>query len=396
MIDAVDSLDGKGSTTFIGFTPLKTSVVDESNRVTDEVPSPYISKVGHRILVSVYFLLLAAYLGYAIYQYVTRPDVETYSQQPSELFPAPTITIKLQCFDNPNCGVIRLIRNYTTTSEMHCKNRAAVTTDETSRTLTEPIATELCYVEEDAVFSVNTGELIQTPGTVLDFSRITTGELNTSKAYAAVQVEVGGMRKLVTMDSWQVKTFYVGMSVSIKNGKSTVKYYAQNLQYDGKRPTWRATYIIRLAQFANVYEVTRPGSWLDILAQLGGAATFVAALLVLTEPVITKMFPGDEPRLQRGRMYSTRGKNFKKKSDGKGKDRDNLTDYDDSQLTSSLPNANSLKPSPFAPQERVQVLYEGRWHPATVTGIDGNRLNVLWDDGTVSTNVPSTAAKKEF
>eukprot|EP00754_Rhynchopus_humris_P002924 Rhum_TRINITY_DN1159_c0_g1::Rhum_TRINITY_DN1159_c0_g1_i1::g.3529::m.3529 len=305
-IEALASFNGQGATSLLGFSPLKSQVVDKDNEVTDDVPAPHVSNCGHISLILLYFLCVGGYMGYSIYKYVDRPDVETYSQQPSEAFAPPKIKLSLQCFDSPNCGVITVTRNYS--GAVNCPVAKDVQSVETFRLLTNPMELDLCYVEEGDVVSSNTGELLATPGLSIDFSKINTGEKNTTKAHAAVVVEVGRMKKVVGIDSWQIKSFYVGMSVT-KDGSDvkTQRFFAQNLQYDGKRPTWRATYIIRLAQLANVYEVSRPGHWLDVVAEVGGAATIIAALLVLSEPLWSALFPGSEKRLPRGRMYWTRG-----------------------------------------------------------------------------------------
>ena len=434
VVDAVTAFEGQGAKSFLGFSPLKTAVVDKENEVTDDVPAPHISSCGHLLVIVLYFLLVGAYTGYSIYSYVDRPEVETFSQQPSSRFPPPRVRVSLQCFDSPNCGSITVTRNYSVSP--NCPSKTDTFTVETNRTLDQPMDVDLCYVSEKDVVSTNTGSLLRTPGLSIDFSKINTGEKNSTKAHAAVVVEVGDMKKVVGMDSWQVKSFYVGMSVT-KSGDKVEKqeYYAQNLQYDGKRPTWRATYIVRLAQLASVYEVTRPGHWLDVVAEVGGAATIVAAILVLSEPCWAKVFPGSERRLAKGRMLLRRAKqnlagNKDKRSgnddaapssEGDGEAahlRQKTTgdlppprpEDDTSQKRyAGAPSAVATNPLPslgnrpregsngslpLQVHEAVEAEHGGEWYPAKVTRTDGEAVDLAWSDGTYSQHVPVSSVRR--
>eukprot|EP01060_Flectonema_neradi_P029808 TRINITY_DN4206_c0_g1_i1.p1 TRINITY_DN4206_c0_g1~~TRINITY_DN4206_c0_g1_i1.p1 ORF type:complete len:390 (+),score=58.61 TRINITY_DN4206_c0_g1_i1:57-1226(+) len=389
MLEVAQSFEGRGAKNLMGFSPIKSSVVDERNKMTDEIPSPHISKCAHRALICVYFVLCAAYLTFSIYNYVTRPWVETFTQEASERFPVPEIRIRTQCFNDPFCGEITLTKNYTGASGCP-QNPSFQNIVLGSPKLTDSHTTHLCFVPENNEMNTNTGDLLVTPGIVLDFSNISSGKQATPLAYSSVVVEATSsdgsiMRKVVNMESWQVKTFYIAMSIIKEEGEiKSYSYYAQNLQYDGKRPTNRATYVIRLAQFANVYEKTRPGSWIDVLAQLGGAVTVVAALLLLTEPCLSKFFPGGESRHLRGRMTESRGKNFV-------------------PLESTDVHLQDFGPAPGVPlqnykdNEQVSVRFQGSFHPATVIspGEEVGTYNVRWEDGSVSMRVPTSEIKKQ-
>ena len=433
MIDALNSFEQGPSRSFFGFTPLKTAVLDKDNEVTDDVPAPYISKCGHAIAILSYCLLVSSYLTYSVVKYVYRPEVETFSQQPSSKFPPPVIRLSIQCFDNPNCGeTILVTQNYSTSPNCNVLPRDS-SSNEVNRTLAEPMDLTLCYVDEGDSVSTSTGELITTPGLSIDFEGIVPGSWNTTGAHAAVVVEVGSMRKVVGIDAWQVKSFYVGMSVTKDGSDLEQSYYSQNLQYDGKRPTWRATYVIRLAQLASVYEVTRPGHWLDVIAQVGGAATIIAAILVLSEPFWAKFFPGKETRLLKGRMAGKREvhcKDHKKEAEdverklfnsssvnsaseppseapksvgqtellASSRHQEELRPLPTGRVTanplppinpvsgasrdgggggvppagpafSSIPDSTFAVPTPFNVNDSVQAMFENTWHPATVVTV---------------------------
>ena len=107
-----------------------------------------------------------------------------------------------------------------------------------------------------------------------------------SDLYLSLDIEAG-----------QRKTIYIGQSIRHKAQSNWItevievmlgidqptkivqrEPFVSDLFYDGKNSNRDALIRIRLAQFANVAHVSRPGSWLDIFGEVGGAAGLLLAL----------------------------------------------------------------------------------------------------------------------
>ena len=61
------------------------------------------------------------------------------------------------------------------------------------------------------------------------------------------------------------------IGVTVPTKRSLQAPFNSDMFYDGKNSEETALLRIRLAQFANVGNVQVPGTWLDILAEIGGA-----------------------------------------------------------------------------------------------------------------------------
>jgi hypothetical protein len=82
------------------------------------------------------------------------------------------------------------------------------------------------------------------------------------------------------MEASQIKTVYIGVDIVRVEGKPEVQeVFNADLFYNAKKPWKTATLRVRMAQRAGVRTVERPGTWMDVLANIGGASGFLLATL---------------------------------------------------------------------------------------------------------------------
>jgi hypothetical protein len=105
--------------------------------------------------------------------------------------------------------------------------------------------------------------------------------------------------RVVTVDTWQVKTAVIGQTVTIdkvEGGSASSSTYPMGIQYEGKRPTWRGTCVIALSTFANVRTLTR-SSTLTVIASLGTSSygsVMVLMAFVWVIPVLRLLLPSPQ------------------------------------------------------------------------------------------------------
>jgi hypothetical protein len=266
--------------------------------MTDDDLDPEISLCGHACLSLTWLVLVVAYTVVALYAFFTRPEVDTFSQaMTSEFGPVP-LRLELGCTNAPFCGNATVAANYTD-HQATCGAVVPALAQEVFTGVATGATSDmvLCYTPE-SLYSVDTKAYFTVPGLQVDFSAINPGVLEANKtASASVRVSSPELdprfRRLVNMESWQVKTLVVGQNVKRRDGAVISRtLFPLAIQYEGKRPNWRATFFVALSPLTNVYDTDRPGELLDVVASVGGAAGIVTAVLVLLTPLIAALLPG--------------------------------------------------------------------------------------------------------
>lgn len=280
---------------------------DKKVATAEDVPSSDISLVGHSLLSFLFVGLVVAYTCLSIFAFVERPEVEVFSQQRISNFPPIPIDITSECSNAPNCKTMTFTANWSAAAAPASPFAACAGTDQVvsydnASQLINPKFTvsnvPLCYIP-DQTFTTFTTAPLKIQGLNVDMI-LNPGESDaTLKASGSITVSTADkkLNRLVNLDTWQIKTLVLGMNVKRRDDVIIEQsLYPIAIQYEGKRPNWRATLIIALNQVANVYDVSRPGTPLDVVSSIGGAAGIIAAVLLFLTPVFRCIFPGDEPK----------------------------------------------------------------------------------------------------
>lgn len=268
--------------------------------VAEDVPSSDISLVGHSVIAFLFVSLCIAFTSFSIYAFIDRPEVEVFSQQRISNFPPLPIDITSECSNAPNCNTMTVTANWSNSLGTPCAGKDTTISYSAASQLVKPSFTTsnilLCFVG-DQQFTTFTTLPLTIQGVNVDMV-LNPGEADpTLKASGSVSVSTkdGRLNRLINLDTWQIKTLVLGMNVKRRDDEIVEQtLYPIAIQYDGKRPNWRATLIIALNPVANVYDLSRPGTVLDVISSIGGAASLIAAGLLLITPMFRCVFPGDE------------------------------------------------------------------------------------------------------
>lgn len=294
---------------YVSFLTLTTSstegvVTKEDNKkvaTAEDVPSSDISLVGHSLLAFSFVGLVIAYTVFSIVAFIDRPEVEVFSQQRITNFPPLSVDITSECSNPPNCKTMTLLANYSrVAADSPCLGKGVSIAYPNASQLVNPAFTGsdvvLCYVGDQS-FSTATTLPLAIQGVTVDMV-LNPGEMDPAlKASGTITVSTkdGRLSRLVNLDTWQIKTLVLGMNVRRRDDEIVEQsLYPIAIQYDGKRPNWRATLIIAMNPVANVYDVSRPGTVLDVISSIGGAAGLIAGGLILITPLFGFLFPGDD------------------------------------------------------------------------------------------------------
>lgn len=260
---------------------------DKKVAVAEDIPSKDISLVGHSIMAFAFVGLVIAYTCFSVVAFMDRPEVEVFSQQRSSLFPPMSINITSTCSNPPHCKTMTITSNWSgavsSSTTFPCAASSGVFAYPNASQLIKPYftaTTQLCYVADQsfttatpdplAIQGINV-DMILNPGEVIAAER--------ASGTIVVSTADGKLNRLVNLDTWQVKTLVLGMTVKRRDDEIVEQsLYPIAIQYDGKRPNWRSSLIISLNQVANVYDVSRPGTALDVISSIGGAAGLIAAV----------------------------------------------------------------------------------------------------------------------
>mmetsp|Transcript_4863 Transcript_4863/g.11382 ORF Transcript_4863/g.11382 Transcript_4863/m.11382 type:complete len:365 (+) Transcript_4863:209-1303(+) len=239
------------------------------------------------------------YTAWASYQYHIRPEVETFSMTPTLRLKPFTVSVRTWCTAANGC-VLRNettgeIKRYTEFRERYKdlseeeKNHCSFNPPEsTAFALTQPLANrtfkdvQLCFTQKDT-----NGIDIWIPGFVIPDSVGQVCEYGNNCSKMFVAVTAGEMSVRMEMDISQRKTLFLGVNVLEQEGKdSKVELYNGDMFYDGKNSDTSALLRIRVQQFASVFTHERPGTPLDILADVGGFSGLVLPVLAILKVLI--------------------------------------------------------------------------------------------------------------
>ena len=288
-------------------TPAPRGIVTEENGVamTEDGVDPNISLGGHICLSAFFVIAVLAYTILAFVAYFTRPELETFVQLPASQFDAFDVVLEASCSNPPYCGPITITANYSLAPG--CESHGTVVVPFAATVAKTPATKQaLCYADTQ-LYSVDTANPITVNGLQVDFKGLNPGfdksttpetPMPAFRATGSVRVTApsidAAFGRLVNMDTWQVKTLVLGQNIKRRDGIVVSRsVYPITIQYEGKRPVWRSTLFIALAPLANVYDTERPGTLLDTIASIGGAAGIVSAFLILAVPVVALITPGN-------------------------------------------------------------------------------------------------------
>mmetsp|Transcript_28625 Transcript_28625/g.68283 ORF Transcript_28625/g.68283 Transcript_28625/m.68283 type:complete len:360 (+) Transcript_28625:57-1136(+) len=243
----------------------------------------------------IYWAALAGYTAYAFIRYLERPKVETYSQIPMIQANPALLTVEVECTspwgcfnssapgphadrwwanpaNDPEVEWLQIQQKYTPAglAEGYCTGVESFTDFVKTRNARGSRQITLCYSRssEDGVDIV-----VPFPD---GYQEIGAPNLN-------VRVLEGGevgMEVEVSMEASQVKTITVGVDILREMGEpEKQELFRADMFYNAKRPYNTALLRIRLEHRAGVRTISRPGSWMDVLANAGGASGFLLAVI---------------------------------------------------------------------------------------------------------------------
>ncbi len=314
------------------FTPATTSVVvavSPEMHMNEPRPDPCINPTAHFILALLYFPTCLAFAAFIIYPWTIRPKVESFEIVSASTFPPVEVAISVNCSNPPWCGNVSLLINYTSSSasgglecpvsanNLYTIAAASTFPDNSSSSVIGPVIVPLCYVGPQIFNTLSAAPFFPVPGVMAEFAGINPG-WNASAlpnrptperlAYGTVTISsvtrstrgsaILTPLRVITVDSWQVKTALIGQTVTTDtvDGTTTVVPVAQGIQYDGKRPSWRGTCLINLRSFANHRKFTR-SSAVTVLEALGTSSygtLMVLMAFVWIIPVLRLLMPAAE------------------------------------------------------------------------------------------------------
>lgn len=291
------------------FTPQQAAVL---TKITPELSassmamSPFISRSGHLFLTTVLVLFVASSATWEFIKFFTRDDVVRFSKRSATEVDPISIDVTVYCSNPPNCGNITLSQNYSaaaTASFPKCQGLESrfitiqAADSGQAATTKSSFSVPLCYTGEP-IYEVNTKLPFQLPGIVVEFSRVNPGESPNQnlKAFGVVEVAFQGRPiRSVTMDLWQVKSLVLSQYlVNRYNKLESQTPFAEATQYEGKRPTWRASLLIQSSRFVDAQVTTQSTNMQAVWVVTGSCGLvfqFWLLCSLLTYP-LRKIFPG--------------------------------------------------------------------------------------------------------
>ena len=322
--------------------PIQSSVVIQATNdilVAESYPSPRVSTAGHVFYACLWVFAVAAYSVFVTYQHFTLPDSAAFMHEPANQQPMPEVTVEAWCSRLGQCGKFTIIANYSD-APAWCQQPASAQFNKTfdafddmkQRSWTFP----LCYTGESVYSTYNDRHMPGKLGLIVDFESINVSpnlrpdpsvatpvpyvyppaaaaEKDAARAFEALDHHAtaststavvrltgpGGLNRTVNLDAWQVKTVVMGQSVTYSNkAYDGATVFPLAVQYEGRRPSLRATAVISLAEFADVTRVeakkgdTTFRGLMSLLGVMCGMAFMMNSCQIFIEPVIVKLFPG--------------------------------------------------------------------------------------------------------
>jgi len=238
---------------------------------------------AHWVLTFTYVGLMVAFVVIRSLFYINRSTVEQFQFQNTSSTKGLIINVQLECSNPGHCGDAVISTSYSQTPT--CQQFAPDTQVNYSDFAATPLLPlPVCWSQYD------------TQGLDLWFSGITdmskrqyTGlGSNITVARAYITYGATAFEVDVALEAMHRKTLILGMYIKKYGKTTTVEPVFNSLQYDGTTTAGTSAVLrIRLSQFANVFVLSRPGSILDVLSDIGGAAGFLLGFM----KVVTIIFP---------------------------------------------------------------------------------------------------------
>ena len=343
------------------FSPAQSPVLVQATPTTvaaEYYPTTRISTAGHIIWALLWIGAVAAYSVLVTYQHFTLPDAQSFSHEPAQDHPMPVVTVAAYCSSAGQCGTIHVTADYSA-APTWCQSGGPPVRNSwpgwyglNGSTLSLP----LCYTGETVFSTYTDAPMPSKLGVIVDFSAVWNGAQPVappasgappatpapysypyppvaaaaagsaeaayppsspagSGSYGVVRItsEQGGLDKYVAVDSWQVKTVVLGQRLTNNNGAlQTTEVYTIAVQYEGRRPTLRATVVVSLAAFADVTRIkTKRGDvtfvgWMGLLGTMCGMAFMMNSIQNFLDPIFVRLFPGPAELDRREKARSDR------------------------------------------------------------------------------------------
>ena len=280
------------------FAPVQSSVIVQATPndvVADSYPSTDLSTVGHILYALLWICAVGAYSVFVTYQHFTAPDKETFLHEPALEFPPVNLSVNAWCTNRPNCGNLVINADYSSGL-----GPCGVITSPVRHTYTAnqampgPVHTPLCFTGEHVFSTLNDEPLPAGIGVTIDFDAINPGYFTSSGATAVVELRgANGMSRIINLESWQVKSVVVGQAITVKYGQLVKQEpYVIAVQYEGRRPSWRATTVVTLAPYADVTRVIQKRGDMTITGFMGllGTCCGMAFFMNSLQPWFTDFF----------------------------------------------------------------------------------------------------------
>ena len=302
------------------FTPAQSNVVvalTPELHVSEARPDPSISTFAHLVLSLVYFPSCIGFVVFVMYTWAIRPTTEAFEVVSASSFGPVDVSIMMNCSNPPYCGNMSLRMNYSSLlgggSGGGCSGIPPALYTAAASGVLGPVVLPLCSVGAQLFTTHSTTPFFPIAGILAEFAAVNPG-LNAStppnqampgrQAYGIVTISVrnpsSSSIRIVTMDTWQVKTALIGQTVTddftVSPPARSVQAYPLGIQYDGKRASWRSTCIVALANLANHRSFSRT-STLTVLESLGTSSYGSLILLmafVWIIPVLRLLLPSPD------------------------------------------------------------------------------------------------------
>lgn len=315
------------------FTPVQSSVIVQATDTivaAETYPSTRLSNLGHVLYALFWISAVAAYSIFVTYQHFTKPDAKNFMHEPAQEHPMVNVSVFAWCSRPGQCGDISVSVDYRN-APTWCRSAPQINkVYDVNTGMTETISVPLCFTSEHVFSTLNDAPMPPELGVIIDFRDICAvppcagtatpypwrleekpaeakrdfaaqdHHAKSSGSTGAVRITgPGDLNRTINIETWQVKTVMMGQSVTYddKMWQESVAYPLA-IQYEGRRPSRRATMILNLAPYADVTRIeTKKGDttfvgWMTLLGTMCGMAFFMNSLQCFFEPFFIWVFPG--------------------------------------------------------------------------------------------------------
>jgi hypothetical protein len=278
-------------------------------------PDPSLNLAGHILLSLLYFPTCLVFAAFVMYTWTIRPKIESFEVVPSSAYPPVDVAITVNCSNPPWCGNMSLLVNYSSSCPVSANALHQVSASESAAgSVIGPVVLPLCYVGPQIFNTISTLPFFPVPGVMAEFTAINPGWnastppfRPTPERFAFGIVTISSVSgngatqvltpiRVVTVDSWQVKTALVGQTITKDLGELSASIYSMGIQYEGKRPSWRGTCLVAMTAFSNLRTFSRT-STVTVLESLGTSSygsLIVLMAFVWIIPVLRLLLPAPD------------------------------------------------------------------------------------------------------